>query len=146
MLAAAVLLLAGCGATSPGSVAASIAARSEPNAMSAVTTVDGVQQFDVPPGDRASISQGVRQLLGEPIQSAQISNGWRTSAAGQGAGGYSTCVQATTATSQHMLVVVQSGSGTRQVRKDPAASQVCADQTRVVHWTKLNEAMAGAAE
>jgi hypothetical protein len=92
------------------------------------------------------ISQGVKQLVGEPIQTALISNGWRTSAASQGAGGYSTCVQATTAKAQHMLVVVQSGNGTRHVSKDPAASQVCADQKRVVHWTKLNEAMAGAAE
>ena len=142
----AALALSSCGATAPGSVAASIAAASEPTQMSAVTTVDGTQQFDVPPPDRALISRGLKQAVQEPIQSALISNGWRSAGSGGAAGNYMACVSATTASAQHMLVVVKPKGGPGTVTKDPAAQQICADQRRVVHWTKLPEAMAGAAE
>lgn len=143
----ATIALNGCGATAPGSFAASVAGASEPTQMGAVTTVNGVEQFDVPPDGRSILSQRLQQLVGEPIQSAKISNAWRTSASAQATpNDYAACVNATTASGSRTYMIVKSGAGTGDVKDKSAAAAVCADQARVVHWTTLPEAMAGAAE
>ena len=103
--------LAGCGATAPGSF---VAGRVEqPVMMAPVTTVDGTMQFDVPPEHRVLFSQRVTQLVDGPIQTAQISNGWRTAASARVTpNDYAACVNATTASGSHTFMVVKSGGGT----------------------------------
>jgi hypothetical protein len=137
--------LGACGATSPGSFVASRVV--EPTMMAPVTTIDGTQQFDVPAGHRPLFSQRLQQLVGEPIQSAQISNGWRTQASASATpNDYAACVSATTASGTSTFMVVKSGAGTGDVKSKSEASAICNDPKRVVHWTLLNPAMAGAAE